>query len=151
MFLTFSFGYLPTLVLMLYMLMAEPISTVEFRAVIIHLFFGLPGVSTATGIVIVVNRIQNELFNITTKLLLICSTVNFVALWLPFVWDWCMRDYFYKGWLNTFEEDWHQSGKYWFWWQMSRWNSWTEKMALRVAAAFMSTRRKIQIWRKEDL
>ena len=32
------------------------------------------------------------------------------------IWDVTLKDYAYKAWLATFEEDWDTNGKYKFWW-----------------------------------
>ncbi len=69
------------------------------------------------AILITIDRIHQNEFNAITK---VYVALVFGGL-LPgslyaIVWDVTLRNYAYKAWLATFEEDWDTNGKYKTWW-----------------------------------
>ena len=80
----------------------------------------LPGfafLSSVGAILVIIDRVHRHSFNAVT---IAYIAVTFGSL-LPgtlyaIIWDVALKDYAYKAWLATFEEDWDTNGKYRFWW-----------------------------------
>ena len=79
--------------------------------------------SPVSAILVIIDRIHRDELNAVT---IVFVAFTFGGL-LPGVlyailWDVALRDYAYKAWLATFEEDWDTNGKYKTWWWIFRLN-----------------------------
>ena len=78
------------------------------------LFAFLGPVST---ILIIIDRIRRNEFDAITKVYVALAFGGLLPGSLyAILWDVTLRDYAYKAWLATFEEDWDTNGKYKTWW-----------------------------------
>ena len=69
------------------------------------------------AILVIIDGVHRHSFNAIT---IACVAITFGS-FLPgilyaIIWDVTLKDYAYKAWLATFEEDWDSNGKYRFWW-----------------------------------
>ena len=101
----------------------------------------LPSVS---AIMILIDRIHRDDFN-TASILYVAFT--FAGL-LPgclyaVLWDVILRDYAYKAWLATFEEDWDTNGKYKIWWRIFGAN-------LRLMRVIRAAERRLRLSKPES-
>ena len=69
------------------------------------------------AILLIIDGVHRHSFNAVT---IACIAITFGS-FLPgtlyaIIWDVTLKDYAYKAWLATFEEDWDTNGKYKFWW-----------------------------------
>ena len=68
-------------------------------------------------VLIIIDRIQRHEFNALAKAYVALAFGGLLPGTLYAVlWDVTLRDYAYKAWLATFEEDWDTNGKYRVWW-----------------------------------
>ena len=98
-------------------------TALEYAAIVCYslsflwMFPGFVFLSPVSAVLVIIDRIHRHAFN--------AVTIAYIALTfgglLPgslyaVVWDLSLRDYAYKAWLATFEEDWDSNGKYKTWW-----------------------------------
>lgn len=68
-------------------------------------------------ILIIIDRLKRHNFNAITKAYVALTFGSLVPVSLyAILWDVTIRNYAYKAWLGTFEEDWDTNGKYKTWW-----------------------------------
>ena len=68
-------------------------------------------------VLIIIDRVHRHEFNAVSKGYITLAFGGLLpAALYAVLWDRAFRDYAYKAWLATFEEDWDTNGKYKAWW-----------------------------------
>lgn len=95
-------------------------TTLGLAAIFCYVFSWSPlsvVLSPVSAILVIIDRIQrNELNAVTIAFVAFTFAGVLPGALYAILWDVALREYAYKAWLATFEEDWETNGKYKAWW-----------------------------------
>lgn len=114
-------------------------TALEYAAIVCYsssFLWMLPGfvfLSPVSAVLVIIDRIHRDEFNAVTIAYIALTFGGLLPMSLyAIVWDLSIRDYAYKAWLATFEENWDSNGSYKTWWWIFDVN---QRLMVRVDSA----------------